>query len=430
VSYERLDLASLVPLLGGTFVGNAGFEGYSLPQTSDNIFAALLDQEADPDNSVPYAYLNYIIYDEGMNVIDTDAARVPVEAGSESAALNLPGNEPIEIGFQSPISIPQNGYIYIWLSNESKNTRVWFDDLTITHTQNLVVQASDYGVWGDVLREQKSDTKKYRFGYQGQFAEKDDETGWNHFELREYDPVVGRFTMMDPMREFFSGYVGLANNPISGIDPNGGDVIILSAPQGAGGKGHGAMLVGNDQTGWTYVTKDGTDWWPGAIGPGSDLNKADAKAPVFNTLQDFLCSDYNLDHDNPGLSRYHLGIRFESDPEKDAEIIKQGRKGAESLYWVVGFGANCMENCLSPMVDQGMIPAKYGNVSVPNEDIVRLLRFVVKDYSESYLSNRLGFLPFHLFTEKLRDGYGTGGPVIQWADWERHKTSYVAGTRE
>ena len=28
----------------------------------------------------------------------------------------------------------------------------------------------------------------YRYGYQGQFAEEDEETGWNSFELRMYDP--------------------------------------------------------------------------------------------------------------------------------------------------------------------------------------------------------------------------------------------------
>ncbi len=50
--------------------------------------------------------------------------------------------------------------------------------------------------WGDVIREQKADTSVYRFGYQGQFSERDLETGWSHFELREYDPVIGRTTFL------------------------------------------------------------------------------------------------------------------------------------------------------------------------------------------------------------------------------------------
>jgi RHS repeat-associated protein len=118
--------------------------------------------------------------------------------------------------------INTNGYVYIWVSNESKEARVWFDDLTITHTEHIVVQATDYGAWGDVIREQKSDLASYRYGYQGQFAEKDEETGWSHFELREYDPVVGRWTAVDPKRIGFSPYVGMGNDPVNMVDPDGG----------------------------------------------------------------------------------------------------------------------------------------------------------------------------------------------------------------
>jgi len=86
------------------------------------------------------------------------------------------------------------------------------------------VQATDYGAWGDVLREQKSDTRKYRFGYQGQYA-RDEETGWGHFELREYDVVVGRWTSKDPAGQYFSPYIGMGNNPVTGMDVDGGEVL-------------------------------------------------------------------------------------------------------------------------------------------------------------------------------------------------------------
>ncbi|MFO0508133.1 MAG: RHS repeat-associated core domain-containing protein, partial [bacterium] len=88
----------------------------------------------------------------------------------------------------------------------------------------LVAQATDYEAWGGVLREQKwvDLDAKYRYGYQGKYAEKDDETGWNHFELREYDPVIGRWTSKDPVRQYWSPYVGMGNNPIDRIDPDGG----------------------------------------------------------------------------------------------------------------------------------------------------------------------------------------------------------------
>ena len=47
------------------------------------------------------------------------------------------------------------------------------------------------------------------------------ETGWNHFELRGFDPVIGRWTATDPAGQYWSSYVGMGNNPISGVDANG-----------------------------------------------------------------------------------------------------------------------------------------------------------------------------------------------------------------
>ncbi len=50
------------------------------------------------------------------------------------------------------------------------------------------------------------------------------ESGWSHFQLREYDPVIGRWLVPDPYRQFASPYVGIGNNPIAYVDPDGGCV--------------------------------------------------------------------------------------------------------------------------------------------------------------------------------------------------------------
>ena len=63
----------------------------------------------------------------------------------------------------------------------------------------------------------------YRYGYQGSFSEEDAETGWNHFELREYDPVIGRWLIPDPMRQHFSPYLSMSNNWMNRVDPTGGE---------------------------------------------------------------------------------------------------------------------------------------------------------------------------------------------------------------
>lgn len=130
--------------------------------------------------------------------------------------------QPQRVAFAAPVRPQQKGYMYVWVSNESENTRVWFDDLKITHRSARVTQATDYYAWGGMMREQATNTlEDYRYGYQGQFAEKNKETGWNHFEMREYDPLIGRWTAVDPEKQYSSPYLGMGNNPIKGIDKKG-----------------------------------------------------------------------------------------------------------------------------------------------------------------------------------------------------------------
>ena len=57
--------------------------------------------------------------------------------------------------------------------------------------------------------------------YQNQ--EKDDETQLLNFELRQYDPRIGRWFNPDPMRQYHSPYLAMGNNPISFADPTGGE---------------------------------------------------------------------------------------------------------------------------------------------------------------------------------------------------------------
>jgi len=65
-------------------------------------------------------------------------------------------------------------------------------------------------------------TNDYRFGFQGQNAEKDNETNWNAFELRMYDSRIARWFQYDPHEQHFSPYQGMGNNPVNLTDPDGG----------------------------------------------------------------------------------------------------------------------------------------------------------------------------------------------------------------
>ncbi|GAB4519386.1 MAG: hypothetical protein Tsb004_30410 [Allomuricauda sp.] len=65
-----------------------------------------------------------------------------------------------------------------------------------------------------------SGAEGYRYAFQGQ--EKDDETGKEAFQLRLWDSRIGRWLTTDPYGQHHSPYLGMGNDPINSIDPDGG----------------------------------------------------------------------------------------------------------------------------------------------------------------------------------------------------------------
>ena len=82
-----------------------------------------------------------------------------------------------------------------------------------------------YGLKIAGISSKAFDAPKNPYQYQGDYAEYDDETQWNDFELRNYDPQIGRFVQTDPYDQFASPYVGMAADPINNVDPSGGWVF-------------------------------------------------------------------------------------------------------------------------------------------------------------------------------------------------------------
>ena len=79
----------------------------------------------------------------------------------------------------------------------------------------------DYYPFGSIAQSGTTGST-YRYDYQGLYAQKDNYTNWNDFELRMYDGKVGRWLSMDPAGQFNSPYEAMGNNPVTAIDPTGG----------------------------------------------------------------------------------------------------------------------------------------------------------------------------------------------------------------
>jgi RHS repeat-associated protein len=158
----------------------------------------------------PSAFINYILFDETYTPIEAKSAPVGDNAGVLHAVV-LP-----------QISVNQTGYLYVYLSydNEAGGAEVYFDDFKITYTESPVIQVNSYYPYGltsfSWVREGESENK---FLFQGK--EQITQTGWQDFGARMYDGATGRWFVVDPAGQFFSPYLGMGNNPIFGIDPDG-----------------------------------------------------------------------------------------------------------------------------------------------------------------------------------------------------------------
>mgnify|MGYP000855434391 CR=1 FL=1 len=84
-----------------------------------------------------------------------------------------------------------------------------------------ITNKTDYYPFGMPMPNRQTTDGDYRYAYQGQ--EKDKETGKEAFELRLWDSRIGRWLTTDPAGQYASPYLGMGNNPISRVDPDGGE---------------------------------------------------------------------------------------------------------------------------------------------------------------------------------------------------------------
>ena len=134
-----------------------------------------------------------------------------------------------------------------------------------------VVSFTDFYPHGSALPGRNYTSTGYRYNYQGQ--EKDAETGLLNFELRQMDPRIGRWFAPDPMHQDFSPYNAMGNNPVSMVDPNGGqwkpttgdgwDISMDNYWAGeANGEGHaGGWNAMNPTDRTNYQDAVGTSYW-------------------------------------------------------------------------------------------------------------------------------------------------------------------------
>jgi RHS repeat-associated protein len=220
-------------LAGGIVTATSASHGVvsDLTNTSTSpIYAALNSflPTNDPNTTgKPKAYLNWILLNDQFQGVNTYP---------QSGAIPVGGADVLNTLAYTGIPITKNGYLYIWVSNETPGWDVFFDNLSVKQYSGAITEETHYypfglsmaGISDKALNNSPENKYKYNKGSELQNKEFSDGSGLELYSTfyRSLDPQLGRFWQIDPKpNPEFSLYAAMQNNPISFNDVLGDSII-------------------------------------------------------------------------------------------------------------------------------------------------------------------------------------------------------------
>jgi RHS repeat-associated protein len=210
-------LAALAGSIQGVTGGKFGMQQVQSSGVLGPGIRDLLQRQTDQytGSTRPKAFLNWILLDEQFKIVNSSTGFEPVGADGEFKTFVKTG-----------LPISQNGYLYVYTSNESP-VDVFFDNLQVTHVRGPLLEETHYYPFGLTMAGISGKASSFgqpgnKYKYNG--IEFDEDLGINSYEAfyRELDPSIGRWWQIDPQADNtlheLSPYSSMHNNPVFASD--------------------------------------------------------------------------------------------------------------------------------------------------------------------------------------------------------------------
>jgi RHS repeat-associated protein len=192
-----------------------------LNNTSTSPLFSAINSFASSNNSTisgkPRAYLNWILLDDQLQYVSSYPQSGAVPVGNyQTGTLNTLG--------YTGIPVTKNGFLYIYVNNETQGWDVFFDNLSVQHRSGPMTEETHYYPFGLTMTGISSKILKFGYSedkYKFNGIEQNSDFDLNILDAfyRNLDPQIGRFWQPDPVTTHNETlYAAMQNNPISKAD--------------------------------------------------------------------------------------------------------------------------------------------------------------------------------------------------------------------